>query len=224
MARIIYYNDTNTCQRVKEDGNICGNKLEPGSTYREKDKNGHFTGRWVCRTCWGKDYQQNDPNSQHNIIKKLAGRRTRNISPNCSSAKGDLFEELTCRWRGVKNLNIENDNYGSPMDHSKDPELGIIQTKGSFFHIIYNQHEGWKFNVEREHNKEFDNMISYCVSKDRKRIEGIYILPKKDVIKRISTIVIVRNPSRSVWYEKYRVKDENILNKVNEIWKKLMEC
>lgn len=70
-------------------------------------------------------------------------------------------------------------------------------------------------------------MICYCASKDRKKIERIYIFPVKEVIKRTG-ISISKNPTNSSgipilsWYDQYRVKDEDVINKINDIWKEII--
>ncbi len=46
-----------------------------------------------------------------NIIKSLAKRRIGNFDPNSSQSKGDISEEVTCKVRKVKNLNIENNDF-----------------------------------------------------------------------------------------------------------------
>lgn len=217
----IYYNRTNTCDRCRDEGKET--KLIPHTNaYREYNDEGNCTGRWMCRKCYGK-YGQN---SSHNTIKSLAYHRIGNLDPNCSSAKGDLFQELTCRWRStvstipVEDLNKKLDNYNSPIDHSLDSELGIVQTKGRLYNSIDRK---WGFGgLEREWRKEFDYEICYCANKDGNIIERIYIIPKKEIIDRGTSICIYKNPSRYVWYEQYRVKDEDILKKVNEIWKEII--
>lgn len=205
-----YYNRTNTCDRCKIE------KLKPHKAYREyviKDKKDVWTGRWLCNKCF---------------LKRSTDRRTGNLDPNSEQAKGDLFEELTCKWRGVKNLNIDNDNFNSPIDHSRDPELGIIQTKGAllgerFVGIL--KYECWGFNAEHEIEKEFDHLLFYCASRDMKNIERVYIFPWEEILKRTS-VCIYKNPSMSInihWYEKYRVKDELILKQINDIWTKILQ-
>lgn len=70
-------------------------------------------------------------------------------------------------------------------------------------------------------------MILYCLSKDRKYIERIYIIPKDEITKR-SSIGIVKNPtdrwgnSITPWYEQYRIKDEKTIKNVNDIWKEII--
>ncbi len=125
-------------------------------------------------------------------------------------------------------MNKKLDNYNSPIDHSIDSVLGIIQTKGRFYDS-YNQ--CWTQNFTHEHNAvakgfDFDVLILYCVSKDGKIIERIYIFPSEEILKRIS-ITVYDDPkdrwknSILPWYEEYRIDDEKVLLKVNEIWKHL---
>lgn len=45
------------------------------------------------------------------------------------------------------------------------------------------------------------------MSKDRKNIERVYIFPKKEIIIR-NGVTIYKNPTRAVWYEKYRVDEK----------------
>lgn len=213
-----YYNRTNTC-------NICGINFDnaSGNPTREYNKEGDWTGRWLCVNCWYSiDYRQR-PDNLANIIKSLANHRTGNLDPNCTSAKGDLFEELTARWRGIKRLSIENDNYGLPFDHSIDSELGVIETKGIFFNF---RERRWGFSYNHRDYREIDCMICYCASKDGKKIERIYIFPVEEVIKRTG-IAIYKNPTNSSgcsilsWYERYRVKDKGVIDKINDIWKEI---
>lgn len=94
------------------------------------------------------------PNSYHNVIKSLRD------DPNSSNAIGDLFQELTSKWRStvsiipVEDLNIKLNNHRTPIDHSWDSELGFTQTKGR----LYNpKHRWWNFtNLEKEWDKLLD--------------------------------------------------------------------
>lgn len=214
MTKYIHYNKTNTCNR-------CIEKLKPCYVYREYDKEGNWTGKWLCQSCYKKEQYKNG-NTNANIINLLRDRRIGNLKPNSNQAKGDLSEELTCIWRGVENLNVKNDNYNSPIDHSIDSELGIIETKGRLYDY---RERRWGFaSLEKEWDKKFDHMICYCASRDGKIIERIYIFPKPEIIGKTS-ISIYKNLiyKRYGWYEEYRVKDKDELKKVNEIWKKIID-
>lgn len=58
-------------------------------------------------------------------------------------------------------------------------------------------------------------MICYCASKDGKIIERIYIFSWEEILRRKS-ITVVKSYNYG-WHEDYRVKDEEVLNKVNKI-------
>jgi len=171
--------------------------------------NNRWDGKYCCASCYNKT---------------RTDRRTGKLDINSNNAKGDHFEDLKSLWRGVKRLNIENDNFtGISIDHSKDSELGILQTKGRFYNL---KNRNWCFVFEREWFKEFDHEICYCASKDGKIIERIYIFPGWDMLN-ISGVTIFKYDSKGNlyeygWYEKYRIKDEETIKKVNEMWKKIL--
>lgn len=221
------YNETNTCDRCRV--------YFYGKALREVNKEGKRTGKWLCNGCYNKDYdnnvRKNNPNSHNNIVKSLANRRIGNLDPNSEHAKGDLFQELTCRWRStvstihVEDLNKKLDNYTTPIDHSRDSELGIIQTKGCLYSSEYRR---WSQSFKSECDQiakdfEFDILVLYCANKYGSVIERIYKIPVEEVIKRLGITIysdILRGPH---WYEQYRIKDEEIIKKVNEIWKKIID-
>lgn len=218
------YNDTNTCDKIHKVGfswRRCGKDFH-GSALKEYDNNRKWTGNWICKQC----YDKYDLNSWCKMRKSLRGRRTGYLNPSSPQEKGDKAQKLSCTWLGIEDLNIVNDNYMWPIDHSNHKLLGIIQTTSKWYDS-YNQN--WVFgNTIRDSHKDFDNMICYCISKDGKIIERIYIFPKEEIIKR-SGISISKSPKdrwggiKIPWYDKYRVKDEDVLKKVNDIWKKIIE-
>jgi hypothetical protein len=212
-----FHNEKNICEE-------CGEKLISHiNARRERDRYGNRTGRWLCEMC-GCRNRQLLFDSQNNVRKQLRDTRTGNLDPNSKRGKGNLAEELTCRWRSiisiipVENLNIKFDNYNTPIDHSYDSELGIIQTKSA----IYNSDYGlWGYNWEGEFRKDFDNIILYCKSKNGKHIERTYIFPKDEVLKR-RKVSIVKKPSRGVqWYEVYRV-DEDTVKLIDKIFQEIL--
>lgn len=216
------YNRTNTCDKIKKIGfswKRCGNDFH-GKALREYNKEGNWTGNWICKQCYLK---KRDKKKRHEEYREryLTDRLTGNQYINHSNAKGDLAEELTNRWKGTNDLNKENDNYHWPIDHSPDPVTGLIyQTKSKWFDPI---NRCWKHHWEREHDKKFDILILYCLSIDGKTIERIYIFPKEEILKRVGICIseiITRGPH---WYQYYRITDEEELKKVNKIWKEILE-
>lgn len=224
-----YYNRTNTC-----DG--CGISFKTAIPHREHNKEGNWTGNWLCKNCWyHRDYKYR-PDSQINIKKLLANCRTGNQNPNSEQAKGDDFEKLTSIWLEVKRLSVEHDKYSRlPLDHSPIPngisiKIGnklvdlsykIPQTKGRHYNP---RNEWWRFvGLEVEWYKIFDYQICYCTSKDMKIIDRIYIIPSWEIIDKRKVIKIVNNSSRYTWYEQYKIIDEETIKKTNEIWIKIRE-
>lgn len=197
------YNVTNTCDR-------CGKSfcLE-WHPRKEYDNKGDWTGKWICTSCYAHDWYHTDykyrQDCTNNIIKGLANRRTGNVNPNSNQAKGDIFQVLTCIVHRVKDLNIINDNFNSPIDHSRDPIYGILQTKGAIYNSTY---EMWVFDIHRESNKEFDHLIAYCASIGMKKILRVYVFPKKDIFMRTSTSISISSNHKIHWYDKFRVKEE----------------
>lgn len=205
-----HYNHNDICDECKIE------KLIPKNALREYDENNNWTGRWLCTKCNSR-HRQRLPNSLCNTLKLITDRRSGNIKLNANH-KGDLFEELTCKWRGVKNLNIEKNCYNTPIDHSIDNELGIIQTKGRLNDRI---NKCWIFDAYRDQNKDIDNIICYCFDRYMKILERIYIFPKEEILKR-TCITIMERSSRSIpWYEKYRICEETCKN-VDNIWNNII--
>jgi len=59
-----YYNRSNTCDR-------CGKELIPGHPCREYNKDGDWTGCWLCSTCYRKDREKNDLTTNSNLRKMV---------------------------------------------------------------------------------------------------------------------------------------------------------
>lgn len=216
LAENFRYNPGDTCDCG------CKRKLKPGKAYKERDINSSLTGRFLHINCW----QKFDHNSSHSIIKSLRDSRTGKLDPNSTKAKGDIFQLITCKVRKVKDLNIENDNFCSPIDHSIDQELGIIQSKGAILSIKFTgtlKYECWEFDTINECKKEFDNLLAYCMDKTNKNVIRLYIFPMNEVVM-WTHISIYKNPRGIPWYEKYRIKDIDQYNDAyNEIYLQNLE-
>lgn len=234
-TKLLKYNDTNICNKCREDNEKDGRGLtEKSILYPGNARNFNIDGKsvWYCEIHSSR-YRSKLPDSSSNIRKLLTDHRTGNVK-DPTKILGDNCEELTEKWTGAKRLSVKYDKYSQlPLDHGPITEhISVMvrdklvelygkvpQTKGSNYHKKYGS---WEFGcLDTEWNKEFDIEILWCISEDGMSIERGYIIPKKVI--RQKTISIVKNPSKGVqWYEEYRVIDEETLKKINIIWKKII--
>lgn len=237
------YNHTNICLICREElerGKINDltekSILYPENACRKKDRKGNKTEEWICSRHCRRNYQRYDSNSQFNIIKSMRDRRTGNLKDD-SNILGDDCEKLTDKLFGTKRLSVEYDNYELPLDHSPIPDgisvaIGeklvdlsrkIPQTQGRHFTISIGAKGGWPFrSFAAEINKKYEIMILWCINEDGLRVERGYILPKEKIAEQTS-ISVIKIPSRGIqWYEQYRITDEKIIKKANEIWKEIL--
>lgn len=195
------YNETNTCPNILKNGDMCGRPLIIGKTCMERDLNGNQTGRYVCLRCYNNIYSVNLSDSHQNIQKQMRDFRLCNLDIYSESGKIFVFEQVTCKVRGIKNLKLENDNFRSKNGHSIDKDYGILDTKVSLLGF-----NCWQFNVTKLKRKEFDNMIGYCTDRYMKNIEKTVIIPKFEIMKRESVKIYKNDEYR--WYEKYIVDEK----------------
>lgn len=186
--------------------------------YRHKCKKDICTG-YVCNKCSRKDYQKNNPNSQHNLIKSVANFRTGNLDQNSATAKAIKSQELACILYGWEDLNKKHDNHKTPLD-CYNPKTGLYhQVQGRY----YNSERGyWSFTgFEREWRKIFETLVCFCISEDGQTVERIYKIPLKEIIEneRIGATIVKNNSKGVGWYEEYRVIDKEELKKADKIWK-----
>lgn len=159
---------------------ICAKEAE----YKERDINGFIIGP-ICKTHYMKNDYHKRPDTNHNIIKSMSDRRTGNLE-DPRQILGDNCEEATKEWLGAERLATKYDKFaGLPLDHGPiskhisvmigdklvDLHGKVPQTKGSHYSSTYG---GWSFKGE-DIFKGFDILILYCINKDGKIIERIYI-------------------------------------------------
>ena len=215
-TKLISYNKTNICPICREESKRDGRELTdksilyPKNAGLETGKEGDNTREYVCLMHCARDYRRQ--------IYSVGDRRTENQDPNSSNAKGDEFIELVCELYGWENLNEKYDNYRTSID-CYDPRTGLYhQVQGRY----YSSGRGWwQFTgLEDEWEKIFEDMVCFCISKDGKTVERIYIFPLKE-IKDKKSIAITKNVING-WYKQYRRTGEDELKKANEIWAQIL--
>ena len=191
----IYYNKTNTCDNIKEDGVKCEEKLRPHNAYREYNGEGYWIGRWLCKNCYNKE-QSMKPNSRNNILKSIANFRNKQLDKKSESGKGFIGEQIFCKTRNALNCNLKLDNFRSKID-VVDDEYGKVQVKSPSL----SKYGFWKANYI---GGDFETLVILCMSNNFEHVDRVYIIPKKEVGDRKS-ITITKDPSRLVWYKEFRV-------------------
>lgn len=162
--------------------------------FMDYNDKGDWTGKYVCHKC----YHRYDNNSTDNLIKSMRKCRNKGISKYSNTGKGFIGEQIVANVRGLKNCNIEKDDFNFKFD-LHDPEYGRVQVKT---HVL--NREGWSFsNIKLEN---YDTIILLCMDEYRKNIERVYIIPSVCVVGPTG-ITIVKYPSRGFRYEKFRVDE-----------------
>lgn len=224
-----FYNEGNVCRRCMEEGKtIEESRLRSENACHEKDKNGNETGEWICANHYRRDYQRYSSNSTNNIIRSISDRRIGNLDPNSPQAKGDKGENLLCEWKGYTNLNKKLDNYTVRRDCLDEKTEEYYQAKIAYYN---EKNRYWHQDFRNIQDSvslgfRFKSLFLFCISEDGKIVERVYEIPEKEA-NNIAEIKIVKYRKNGLlyedgWYEKYRLKDENEMKKINEIWKKML--
>lgn len=197
---------------------ICGNDktyIRPNGTSewsKYYDNIGNWTGQYMCKECYNKDYNRNHIDDR----KFIANCWNKRIKKGDSQGEGLVAEAITAKVRFLKVLSIETYNFKSKFDLSIDKDYGRIQVKSKS-----SWHGDWSIYFGREHN--FDTLFVLCNNddiNDGKRIERVYVIPEKELYG-ITGITILKNDN-SKW-EKFRLREEHI-KLYNDLYKDLMEC
>jgi hypothetical protein len=209
------YNENDLC-------NICGLdfKTIPGHPYREFDKNGVYSEFWICSRCNSKSEYKG---------RYLCNRRIENQDPSSEQAKGDMGEELLCRWKGFTNLNKKYDNYNVRID-CIDEKTGLFYQAKISYHNIKNDrwNQGFK-NIQNsiKEGYRFASLFLFCISNDGKIVETIYDILEKEITSRSGIGIYKHYKAGNIyhygWHERYKFTDEEELKKVNKIWEQILK-
>jgi hypothetical protein len=163
---------------------------------------GIFTGKYLCIICYSrkknKDYLMKNKDKINKERRAIRNWRNGQLDPHSNLGKGFISEQIVCITLGLRNCNIETDNWNSHTDIDKHEKYGYISVKGA------NIKRGeWHFSNTGE--GIFDTLIIICMGSN-KNIERVYAIPAIEAKIR-NTICIYKNPCREGWYEKYRIDE-----------------
>lgn len=169
---------------------------------------------YLCKKCWSKNYNVLHNIDYVNLRKDISNSRTGNISRYTSHGKGIIGQWVGAKTLGLKDLNIENNNFNEPIDLSYHqlygrPDVKIKTLKNGEWHI--------SMGTNRIGKQKFDTSIILCMDRYElwKDVEIVYAIPWKIIENRkiTSGFTIIKGSSRYLWYEEFRI-DERPFNRV----------
>lgn len=175
----------------------CGSryKLHKNEYINEK---GYWTKRFFCHIHYTKRY-----NDEHRKI--LSNARTGNLDRYSSFGKEIIGQWIIGKTLGLKDLNLENDNFHERIDLSRHHLYLDIDVKTASYNRINMQ---WRIN--RVNINKFDTLMAVCMDMHElwKDVKKIFIIPF-EVIGGIKSITFIISPSLgfSKW-EKFRVDEK----------------
>ena len=202
MSRKAYYNETNTCDRCREEGRET--KLSPGKAYKEYDKNRDWTGKWDCNSC----YQKYNPNSYHNKLKLEADCRNNNLDPYSRPGKGYITATLVKKFLGIEDCFDITGNFNyRGYDMIEHEDWGLIDAKGSSLlsngqcNYVYHS-----FNINKNKKADFFFCIGYGMS--RKHVLVVLIIPNETNIGKLQTLMVPYD--RESKYSEYNENEKEV--------------
>lgn len=191
MISMTYYNRTNTCDNIKDNGEICGNSFH-GKAFKEYDEEYNWTGNWLCPKCYYIDYNEKN-------LKSLW--RIGLLDPLSPVGKGFIGQQIVAKTYEVEDCNLKMDNFNFYVDLAKIGKYGYCEVKIATF----NKRNGkWEFEgIDPEH---FDSLFIVCMDKNEfwKNVERVYIIPVEYIISSHITIYENTSTKLSKW-EKFRI-------------------
>jgi hypothetical protein len=202
---------------VRKNGRIigidlfcCYCKKIVGPEHRCKCGRNDCTG-YLCDRC----FRIYSPDSINNILKCISNWRNENLSRYSAVGKALIGQWIGGKTLGIEDLNIKNDNIRQPVD-LYHPIYKNLDVKISTFD---NRRGAWFMGTGDIHI--FDHILALCMDRHKhwKNVERGYIIPI-DVLDKnryITSIGIIKNPSRGVWYEKFRTDEKPFNHTYNSV-------
>lgn len=180
-------------------GNVVCCICEGKETGLDRDGSQHWLryydnkGNWdkksrMCTYCY-MDIYKSSPDSQQYFRKSMAKSRIGNFSRFERPGKTAIGQWIGGKTLGLKDLNIEKNNFREPIDLSRHSLYGNIDVKIATYNHINDQ---YRFDGIR-HN--FDNLLALCMDRydSWKDVEIAFMIPITHI--NANSITIVKNIS-----------------------------
>ena len=114
---MVYYNITDTCEKIIKVGFSWEkhNKAFHGKAYREYDKNGNWTGRWICKQCYGQLMTWGTTDNE--IIKKIRYPYYGKICHMCTEEKDVTKRSVLCSGNSYLERDKDGKETGEMICH-----------------------------------------------------------------------------------------------------------
>lgn len=187
---------------------ICGNNdthISNSGTYqwlKYRNEKGDWDGKsYMCYWCWGKNYQRNNPDSQHNILRSISNCRTGEYNVDNTNLKGLIGELIITRVHKAKNANIDDDNFKSKFDLIDDYKYGIVQVKTR---SLYLKKYEWYYDIGID--SEFDTLFLVCMDENEpwNKVSRIYAIPNKELFGKTSVTISLNG----IKWEEFRINEK----------------
>lgn len=194
---------------------VCGSNCSPyfRGCY---DTKGNWDGTVMCDKCSRKMYNSL-PDSYNNCVKYMRRSRLGNLDRFSNVGVAFIGQWIAAKTLGIKDSNIENNNFGEPIDLLGHTIYGNIDVKTCTFNNI---HGYWQYGVKRHGSAvvTFDNIVVLCMDEYDiwKNVERVYIFPKFEVENIVNT-AITKYSSMSGWYDKYKVDETRYNNMYHSV-------
>lgn len=156
----------------------------------------------MCTYCY-MDIYKSSSDSQQYFRKSQAKSRIGNFNRFEMPGKAVIGQWIGGKTLGLKDLNIEKNNFREPIDLSTHSIYGSIDVKIATYNHINDQ---WRFGGIR-HN--FDNLLALCMDRYElwRDVDCVYMIPIAYIS--VENITITKNlsPRRSKW-EKFRIDEK----------------
>lgn len=151
--------------------------------------------KFLCNAC-GSNICQNLSDSQNNKRKYIADSRTGNIDRFTNHGKDLIGQWMGAQVLGLKDLNLENNNFREYVDLSPHIIRGNVDVKIRTYNPISCQWNISPIKRDCRTTYEFDNILAICMDKYEhwKHVEKVHMIPK-NAVEGITGFAIVKPTS-----------------------------